>query len=73
MAVTADKKLIPVDPVPNLMELDHPWIQEYFNGPRGRAALTAQALDELRKHMDEPVAAHAVKALDKADSKKDKA
>ena len=28
-------------------------------------ALTAQALDELRKHMDEPVAAHAVKALDK--------
>ena len=73
VAVIADKKVIAVDTVPNLMELDHPWIQEYFNGPRGRAALTAQALDELRKHMDEPVAAHAVKALDKADSKKDKA
>ncbi|MEX0341146.1 MAG: ABC transporter ATP-binding protein [Erythrobacter sp.] len=65
VAVIADKKVIAVDTVPNLMELDHPWIQEYFNGPRGRAALTAQALDELRRHMDEPVAAHAVKALDK--------
>jgi len=20
------------------LALDHPWIQEYFNGPRGRAA-----------------------------------
>ncbi|WP_369025855.1 ABC transporter ATP-binding protein [Qipengyuania sp. RANM35] len=65
VAVLADKRVIAVDTVPNLMELDHPWIQEYFNGPRGRAALTAQALDELRRHMDMPVAAHAVKALDK--------
>ena len=65
VAVLADKRVIAVDTVPKLMELDHPWIQEYFNGPRGRAALTAQALDELRRHMDEPVAAHAVKALDK--------
>ena len=73
VAVLADKKVIAVDTVPNLMELDHPWIQEYFNGPRGRAALTAQALDELRQHMDQPVAAHAVKALDKADAAKDKA
>ena len=65
VAVLADKKVIAVDTVTNLMKLDHPWIQEYFNGPRGRAALTAQALDELRKHMDMPVAANAVKALDK--------
>ena len=73
VAVLADKKVIAVDTVPKLMELDHPWIQEYFNGPRGRAALTAQALDELRQHMDQPIAAHAVKALDKADAAKDKA
>ena len=66
VAVLADKKVIAVDTVPNLMKLDHPWIQEYFNGPRGRAALTAQALDVLRKHMDQPVAANAVKALDKS-------
>ncbi|UVI40399.1 ABC transporter ATP-binding protein [Qipengyuania spongiae] len=64
VAVLADKKVIAVDTVPNLMELDHPWIQEYFNGPRGRAALTAQALDELRRHMELPVAAQTVKALD---------
>ncbi len=67
VAVLADKKVIAVDTVPKLMELDHPWIQEYFNGPRGRAALTAQALDELRRHMDMPIAAQTIKALDKAD------
>ncbi len=65
VAVIADSKIIAVDTVHNLMELDHPWIQEYFNGPRGRAALTAQALDELRKHMDLPIAVQTVKALDK--------
>ena len=70
VAVLADKRVIAVDTVPRLMELDHPWIQEYFNGPRGRAALTAQALDELRRHMDQPVAQHAVKALDNAGHKK---
>jgi phospholipid/cholesterol/gamma-HCH transport system ATP-binding protein len=70
VAVLADHKVIAVDTVPNLMKLDHPWIQEYFNGPRGRAALTAQALDELRKHMDKPVAVNAIKALDNANGKK---
>jgi len=70
VAVLADHRVIAVDTVPKLMELDHPWIQEYFNGPRGRAALTAQALDELRKHMDMPIAANAVKALDKQTDKK---
>ena len=69
VAVLADRRVIAVDTVPNLMKLDHPWIQEYFNGPRGRAALTAQALDELRRHMDQPIAAHAVKALDNVKDK----
>lgn len=64
VAVIADQKVIAVDTVPNLMERDHPWIQEYFCGPRGRAALTAQALDELRRNMDQPVAARTIKALD---------
>jgi phospholipid/cholesterol/gamma-HCH transport system ATP-binding protein len=27
-----------VGTIPELETLDHPWIQEYFNGPRGRAA-----------------------------------
>lgn len=41
VAVLADKRVIAVDSIPNLLKLDHPWIQEYFNGPRGRAASAA--------------------------------
>ncbi|MEO5587823.1 MAG: ATP-binding cassette domain-containing protein [Novosphingobium sp.] len=39
VAVLADKKVIAVGTIEELLALDHPWIQEYFNGPRGRAAL----------------------------------
>ncbi|MBB5731252.1 phospholipid/cholesterol/gamma-HCH transport system ATP-binding protein [Altererythrobacter atlanticus] len=38
VAVLADKKVIAVGTIPELLETDHPWIQEYFNGPRARAA-----------------------------------
>jgi phospholipid/cholesterol/gamma-HCH transport system ATP-binding protein len=38
VAVLADGKVIAVGTIPELLESDHPWIQEYFNGPRGRAA-----------------------------------
>jgi phospholipid/cholesterol/gamma-HCH transport system ATP-binding protein len=38
VAVLADKKVIGVGTIPQLLALDHPWIQEYFNGPRGRSA-----------------------------------
>ena len=41
VAVLADQKVIAVDTIDRLLELDHPWIQEYFNGPRGRAAAAA--------------------------------
>lgn len=41
VAVLADRKVIAVDTIDNLLKLDHPWIQEYFNGPRGRAAAAA--------------------------------
>jgi phospholipid/cholesterol/gamma-HCH transport system ATP-binding protein len=40
--VLADKKVIAVGTIDELLALDHPWIQEYFNGPRGRAALAAK-------------------------------
>ncbi len=43
VAVLADKKVIAVGTIPELLALDHPWIQEYFNGPRGRAAKAAQS------------------------------
>lgn len=38
VAVLADKKVIAIGTIPELLESDHPWIDEYFNGPRGRAA-----------------------------------
>ena len=38
VAVIADKKVVAVAPVRELEKSDHPWIKEYFLGPRGRAA-----------------------------------
>ncbi len=45
VAVLADQKVIAVGTIPELLALDHPWIQEYFNGPRGRSAA-----DTAREH-----------------------
>lgn len=42
VAVLADRKVIAVGTIDELLALDHPWIQEYFNGPRGRAAQSSQ-------------------------------
>jgi phospholipid/cholesterol/gamma-HCH transport system ATP-binding protein len=41
VAVLADKHVVAVGTIPELLALDHPWIQEYFNGPRGRVAEAA--------------------------------
>ena len=49
VAVLADKKVIAVGTIPELLETDHPWIEEYFNGPRGRAA---QASKKRAETMD---------------------
>jgi len=38
VAVIADKRIIAVGTIPELIATGHPWIEEYFNGPRGRAA-----------------------------------
>jgi phospholipid/cholesterol/gamma-HCH transport system ATP-binding protein len=40
VAVLADKKVVAIGTIPELLALDHEWIQEYFRGPRGRAAET---------------------------------
>ncbi|WP_200910899.1 MULTISPECIES: ABC transporter ATP-binding protein [unclassified Sphingomonas] len=50
VAVLADKKVIAVGTIDELLALDHPWIQEYFNGPRGRAATDAQDRIAARNH-----------------------
>ena len=54
VAVLADKQVIATGTIPELLALDHPWIQEYFNGPRGRAAQSSQrrakakAMDKIK-------------------------
>ncbi len=61
VAVLADGKVIAVGTIPELLALDHAWIQEYFNGPRGRAAKAS--LDRARNVVGAvPVGA---KAMDK--------
>lgn len=42
VAVLADRRVIAVGTIEELLALDHPWIQEYFNGPRGRAASSSR-------------------------------
>lgn len=37
IAVLGNKKVLAVGTIPELRQVDHPWIQEYFGGPRGRA------------------------------------
>ncbi|WP_200921856.1 MULTISPECIES: ABC transporter ATP-binding protein [unclassified Sphingomonas] len=64
VAVLADKRVIAVGTIDELLALDHPWIQEYFNGPRGRAATDAQdriaqARDHTRDTGPEPVSPQA--------------
>jgi len=46
VAVIADKRVIAVGTIPELLALDHPWIQEYFRGPRGRAAMVAHGMTD---------------------------
>jgi phospholipid/cholesterol/gamma-HCH transport system ATP-binding protein len=46
VAVIADRRIIAVGTIPELLALDHEWIQEYFNGPRGRAAATIAEREE---------------------------
>jgi phospholipid/cholesterol/gamma-HCH transport system ATP-binding protein len=55
VAVLADKKVNCVGTIPELLKSDHPWIQEYFNGPRGRAAMVGFASgDSHGKAVDKP-------------------
>ncbi|MGY4517242.1 ABC transporter ATP-binding protein [Lysobacter sp. HA18] len=38
VAVLADHKVIATAPIEEIEQLDHPWVREYFHGPRARAA-----------------------------------
>jgi phospholipid/cholesterol/gamma-HCH transport system ATP-binding protein len=41
IAVLADRKVLAVGTMDDMMKVDHPWVREYFHGPRARAALTS--------------------------------
>ncbi|MFY8095832.1 MAG: ABC transporter ATP-binding protein [Niveispirillum sp.] len=41
IAVLVDKKLV-IGTIDDLLRQDHPWIRDYFHGPRGRAASAAK-------------------------------
>ncbi|MEL7488628.1 MAG: ATP-binding cassette domain-containing protein, partial [Pseudomonadota bacterium] len=45
IAVLAEKRVIECGTMEEVTRSDHPWIQEYFSGPRGRAALKAKDFD----------------------------
>ena len=49
VAVIADKQVIAVGTIDELLKTEHSWIQEYFNGPRGRAATAAVHANEKEK------------------------
>ena len=44
IAVLADRKLVINAPLAEVERCDHPWVQEYFHGPRARAARDARPL-----------------------------
>ncbi len=41
IAVLADRKVLAVGTMADMMAVDHPWVREYFHGPRARAALAS--------------------------------
>jgi len=43
VAVLADKRVVINAPIEEVERFDHPWVQEYFHGPRARAARQASA------------------------------
>ncbi|RMB02719.1 ABC transporter ATP-binding protein [Eilatimonas milleporae] len=43
IAVLGNKRILINAPLEDVARFDHPWVQDYFNGPRGRAAGSARA------------------------------
>ncbi|EKE44880.1 ABC transporter, ATPase subunit [Oceaniovalibus guishaninsula JLT2003] len=47
VAVLAEKRVLAVGTMAEMLKIDHPWVREYFHGPRARAALGPDATDEV--------------------------
>ena len=45
IAVLAERKVLATGNVEDMLKVDHPWIRQYFHGPRARAAREAPATD----------------------------
>jgi phospholipid/cholesterol/gamma-HCH transport system ATP-binding protein len=45
IAVLAERKVLVSGRLEDMLKVDHPWIREYFHGPRARAAFQAPAPD----------------------------
>ncbi len=43
IAVLAEKRVIVAGDMAQMLAYEHPWVREYFHGPRGRAAINAKA------------------------------
>lgn len=43
IAVLAEKKVLVTGTMKDMLKVDHPWVREYFHGPRARAAMTEDA------------------------------
>jgi phospholipid/cholesterol/gamma-HCH transport system ATP-binding protein len=53
IAVLAEKRVLVTGTMDDMLEQDHPWIREYFHGPRARASASAWAGE--RGHKSEAV------------------
>ncbi len=46
IAVLAEKKVLVTGTMAQMLDVDHPWVHEYFHGPRARAAQDAATPDQ---------------------------
>lgn len=46
IAVLAEKKVLAVGTMAEMMKVDHPWVHEYFHGPRARAASASEQAEK---------------------------
>lgn len=42
IAVLAEKRVLTIGTMEDMLKFDHPWVTEYFQGPRARAAIATQ-------------------------------
>lgn len=46
IAVLAERRVLVAGPMETMLKHDHPWVREYFHGPRARAAAVTAVLEE---------------------------